>query len=241
MYTLQGAFAATAKAPDPQLADGSIVVIIIVVVTVVIITATPVVITVIVPVVIPVIVTIPTVVIPVIITATAVIIVVIPTTTVIAIIIVIAPAAAIVIVIVIVIIETVIDDEITIAGTHLQAGAGIVVSINPFNFLLEDVAGGSVIDHFELLCAADRLDLDLAQTIVDLDALEALVGEIIDDLVSCGLGKCHRACEGCDNCGQECLLHGFSPFMFGSCWVICHDADEPNLTASVAERHLQMV
>lgn len=54
------------------------------------------------------------------------------------------------------------------------------------HFLAEDIAGGKVIGHLKLVAAAQGLDLELAVLAAELDAVEALLGQLLGDL---GLGR----------------------------------------------------
>ncbi len=182
-----------------QLPDGSIVVIIIIIVVIIIIIIIVIIIIVIIVVVIVVVVI--AVIIPIIIAIVIAVVVPVILAVVIAIVIAIViviiasatrviipttitpPIATDVIVIVTQIIRARDVDEVTGAVADLDTGTGVVVPTDAFDLLLENIARGAVIDHFELLRATDRLDLDLAKAIVDLDALKPLGGQIADDLV----------------------------------------------------------
>jgi len=122
---------------------------------------------------------------------------------------------ATVIVIVVVIIRPRVTHEVAVAGLYFNSGAGVFAGTHAFDFLFEDVARRAVIDDFELLCAADRLDLDLANAILDLDTLKPLRLEVVNDLVIRGLGHGRGAGDGCDKCGHQCFFHWFDPFVSG--------------------------
>jgi hypothetical protein len=182
-----------------QLPDGSIVVIIIVVAVVVVIVAVvifavvifavvipvviPIIIAVIVAIVVPVIIAIVVPVIVAIVIVVTIIIIIASATRVIIATTITPPIATDIIVVVTQIIRARDVDEVTGAVADLDTRAGVVVPTDAFDLLLENIARGAVIDHFELLRATDRLDLDLAKTIVDLDTLKPLGGQIADDLV----------------------------------------------------------
>jgi hypothetical protein len=77
---------------------------------------------------------------------------------------------------------------IAAGGRAVMFGVGGVGAVGfvRAHFLAEDIAGGKVIGHLKLVAAAQGLDLELAVLAAELDAVEALLGQLLGDL---GLGR----------------------------------------------------
>ena len=128
--------------------------------------------------------------------------------------------------------------EVAVTVADFDPRARVVIGVDPLDLLLEDTARRTVVYHFKLLRAADRLNLDLADAIVDLDTLKPLPREIVDNLICRGLRKNHAARE-CGEYGcQKCLFHWMRPFMSQASAML---QTSRTLTASTMPGYLRKV